>query len=309
MIILSERTEKIYRKLHLLSILIGFLSVLLPILFWKRIPERIPMHYNAAGMIDRWGDKSTLILLFFVIVLMIGMMSIVVFVIKTNMHSTYAASQEKNMLYLSYQALILMNLMLQGMFAYIVFCCATGRTLGIFFLPVFLVGIFLPLSYAIVKSRKIRLKTESEKAQLKQLEQEEKGKVYRSAVDWWLALLLIGTELMMIWFSIEPVISKGKISYGMIITSIVVSVLLWPLCKIRYVLYRTHMMITMGFYGTVRIRYADIVSLKKTNNPLSSAAMSLKRIQIDYIEKGVRQMILISPKNREEFIGEINCRL
>ena len=38
-------------------------------------------------------------------------------------------------------------------------------------------------------------------------------------------------------------------------------------------------------------------------NPLSSAAMSLKRIQIDYTPGG---MILISPKNRDEFIQFIN---
>ena len=49
-----------------------------------------------------------------------------------------------------------------------------------------------------------------------------------------------------------------------------------------------------------------IVDVKKTNNPLSSAALSLRRIQIDYLENGVHRMVLISPVKRNEFIEKIN---
>ena len=61
----------------------------------------------------------------------------------------------------------------------------------------------------------------------------------------------------------------------------------------------------MSLYGKARVRYADIVEVKKTNNPMSSAAMSLRRIQIDYVEDGVHRMVLISPVNRKTFIEEI----
>ena len=33
------------------------------LLFWRRIPGRIPMHYNFAGEIDRWGGKWELLAL------------------------------------------------------------------------------------------------------------------------------------------------------------------------------------------------------------------------------------------------------
>ena len=34
------------------------------LLFWRRIPGRIPMHYNFAGEIDRWGGKWELLALY-----------------------------------------------------------------------------------------------------------------------------------------------------------------------------------------------------------------------------------------------------
>ena len=58
----------------------------------------------------------------------------------------------------------------------------------------------------------------------------------------------------------------------------------------------------MSFYGKVRIAYKDIVGVKSTMNPISSAALSLKRLQIDYAENGIQRMILISPVRRKEFV-------
>ena len=44
-----------------LAVLAGmFLGLLI---FWGRIPDQIPGHYNAAGEIDRWGSKLELLIL------------------------------------------------------------------------------------------------------------------------------------------------------------------------------------------------------------------------------------------------------
>ena len=45
--------------------------------------------------------------------------------------------------------------------------------------------------------------------------------------------------------------------------------------------------------------------MKATHNPLSSAALSLDRIQIDYTENGYHQMVLISPVQKKEFMKKI----
>lgn len=51
---------------------IPFIAVaLLPFAYlayiWNELPNQVPMHWNASGEIDRWGDKSELILMLFLL--------------------------------------------------------------------------------------------------------------------------------------------------------------------------------------------------------------------------------------------------
>ena len=298
---------KLFQKLHWFSLMIGAGSILLPIFFWKQIPEEIPMHYNAAGVVDRWDSKSTLILLFFVIVFLMGMMSITVYVIKSNMLSKYAKSDEVTVMQIAYPMVILMNIVLQSVFAYITFCSVTCRPLGKWFLPIAVVLTFLPLGILVVASLRSQTENKTVIRQYQMRENEEKGAVvYRSAVDWWLGIMLGGSVLYPIYLMISEIINKHRVHWSIVVTALILPVLIVPLFFIRYVFYSDHLLVSMGIYGRVRIKYADIVDVKKTNNPLSSAALSLRRIQIDYMENGVHRMVLISPVKRNEFIEKIN---
>lgn len=296
-----------YKKLHRVSLLIGTLTILLPIVFWSKIPDQIPMHYNAAGVVDNWSDKTSLILLFFAIALLMGVMSISIYVVKSTMESKYSKEAEKSEMEVVYPMVILMNLVVQVMFAYITFCSVTCKPLGTFFLPIFLIATFAPLVYMIYKCIKMQGTSGSQKDIYKRIEKAEarEGKTYRTAIDWWLGLLLGGCEVYMIFLAVEPIIRSGKINWAMLLIAVGTSILIVPLFGIKYVLYSEHMLISMSLYGKARVRYADIVEVKKTNNPLSSAAMSLRRIQIDYVENGVHRMILISPVKRKTFIEEL----
>ena len=296
---------QIFAKLHRISLVIGTLTILLPLIFWSKIPDTLPMHYNAAGEVDNWSDKSTLILLFFVIALLMGVMSIAVYLVKTNMESKYSKDAEKSDMRVAYPIVVVMNLVVQLMFAYIMFCCVTRRPLGALFLPVFLVGTFAPLTYLIYKCGRIQTASDNQKAMYKTIEKTEQGVVYRTAIDWWLGLLLGGCELLMIWIAVEPILKTGKINWAMFLIAVGISIIIVPLFGIKYVMYSEHLLVSMSLYGKARIRYADIVEVKKTTNPLSSAAMSLRRIQIDYVEDGVHRMILISPVKRKTFIEEL----
>ena len=298
----KKRYLSLYQNLHWLSLFIGVGTIVIPILFWKRIPDQIPTHYNGAGLIDHYSEKSTLVLLFFVIVMLMGMMSIVVYFIKMNMESAASSEYQRSEMEIVYPMIILMNLALQLIFAYIMFCCVSGKSLGLFFLPIALIGTFAPLVYMIYKCAKLSGTSSTDKVNFQMLEKQEKGTMYRSAVDWWLGLILIGALLMVAWFAIEPIIKEGKVDWFSFVTMIVVAIIIVPLFQIKYVLYEEHMLISMGFYGKVRVRYRDITKMQKTCNPLSSAALSLKRVQIDYVENGMHRMILISPKNRDGFM-------
>ena len=45
-----------------------------------------------------------------------------------------------------------------------------------------------------------------------------------------------------------------------------------------------------------------------THNPLASAALSLDRLQIDYVINGRHDMVLISPVRKKEFIAKVQER-
>ncbi len=46
-----------------LSLILMIGTIVYLIVIWKSIPDTIPAHYNAAGEVNRWGDKSELIFL------------------------------------------------------------------------------------------------------------------------------------------------------------------------------------------------------------------------------------------------------
>lgn len=297
----------VYRQLHRISLLVGALTILLPIIFWNKIPDEIPMHYNAAGVVDNWSNKSSLILLFFAVLMLMGVMSIAVYVAKVNMESKHSKEAEKSTMRIAYPIVVMMNLVVQLMFAYITFCSVTCRPLGRMFLPIFLIATFVLLGLLVYKCARIQSGSNSQKHVYKRIEEAEagEGKVYRTAIDWWLGLLLVACEVLFLYLVIEPIIKTGAVEWSMVLLATGMSIMILPLFGIKYVLYSEHLLISMSLYGKLRVRYTDIVEVKKTNNPLSSAAMSLRRIQIDYVENDVHRMVLISPVKRKTFIEEI----
>lgn len=52
---------KIFRIVNLLIWIITFLFLFIQ---WNNIPNQIPLHYNLYGLIDNYGEKSILILVF-----------------------------------------------------------------------------------------------------------------------------------------------------------------------------------------------------------------------------------------------------
>src|SRR4051794_8639705 len=69
-------------------------------------------------------------------------------------------------------------------------------------------------------------------------------------------------------------------------------------------------------HGMLRIRsafihwnvpVADIVSIVPTRNPLSSPALSLDRLQINYRKNGGDAMVLVSPEDKRGFIAALRA--
>lgn len=292
----ENRVMRICKWTERITVGIGILSILLPIFLWKHIPEKIPMHYNAAGKVDNWSDKGSLILLFFCIAFTMGLMAIAVYFVKVNMKSQYTREQERTGCYQVYPMLVSMNLVVQLMFSYMIFASVTCRNLGTWFMPVTLIAVALPIVLVFGNMAKKREKQPKE--------MRNPDVVYRTKIDWWLGILLVGGIAEMLWMIIERILNQGKISWYLVVTFLIVSIMVIPLFFVQYAFYPEYLLVDCKLYGKERIPYECIQSMKMTRNPLSSAVMSLKRIQIDYWKNG-HQMVLISPKNRELFIKEI----
>lgn len=292
------KKKTVYRMLDILSITLMIATFVLLIVFWKKIPDTIPSHYDGAGIPDAYNDKSSLILLVFAEVFTLGSMLFAKLMVKMTSSSNNAIMETINPM------LSVLNLGLVVMFTYMFYCSATSKALGIYFLPVTLIWTFLPIVYYLYKYYKMTGRNSiKEQKEMQSLDESNPIRSYRSKVDWWLGGLLVFCLILPVWIAAVEFMDEGKIDLWMFVFELFMIVLLAPLFFMKYTLYDKHLKVQCGFYGTHRIKYDSITSIKKTMNPLSSAAMSLKRIQIDYSPGG---MILISPKNRDEFIKLIN---
>jgi hypothetical protein len=117
-------------------------------------------------------------------------------------------------------------------------------------------------------------------------------KTYRSKIDWWLILLILGI------FGYPIVEGIQTNQYGLSITMIsILIVIFWMFSKIKYVIEGTMLKVWW-----VKIDIHSIKRIYKTNNPLSSPALSLDRIAIVYNKY---DEVLISPKLKKEFVEKL----
>ena len=124
--------------------------------------------------------------------------------------------------------------------------------------------------------------------------------IYPTAVSWWLWIpiytLIIGQGIFLM----------NETSPWFLVFHIVLAVVIFFWVRsIRYTLSEESLEIYMGLGMKRKIPLASIRKVALSNNPISSPAASLQRIAIHYDRWGY---ILISPKNREAFIEELERR-
>src|SRR5690606_38964304 len=129
--------------------------------------------------------------------------------------------------------------------------------------------------------------------------------VYRSKLDWWLGALLGFAILMSFGYAIGMLVGGGgQMWWAALITLLVGGIFpLWILLSTRYTLDDEVLTVQSGPFRW-RVPIAELTDIRPTSNPLSSPALSLDRLRIDY----GRKSIMISPKNKEHFLAEIEKR-
>lgn len=117
-------------------------------------------------------------------------------------------------------------------------------------------------------------------------------KVYKSKVDWWLMVVVYGVFIYPIYDGIRS--KEYLLSAFFLVIFSLISLLFY---SIQYKIDGENLII-----WRTKIDIKTIRKVYKTNNPLSSPALSLDRIAVVYNKY---DEILISPKERKQFIQEL----
>lgn len=129
--------------------------------------------------------------------------------------------------------------------------------------------------------------------------------IYRSKVDVWLLVVLAFAALAAL-YSAGQTMAAGTtaaIMVALLVAVVGAGLPIWLLLSTRYTLLTSHLLVQSGPFKWL-LPLADIKSITPSHNPLSSPALSLDRLRIDY---GNGRVLLISPRDKEQFLHDIEA--
>ncbi|MFO0013763.1 MAG: PH domain-containing protein [Planctomycetota bacterium] len=132
---------------------------------------------------------------------------------------------------------------------------------------------------------------------------------YPSKVDSWVFLLLLLLPIVEFAVMAVSLITRAWSAAAIGLLALLFVGCLYAGCVLpmRYGLDDEFLVVRFGICRT-RVRIADIREVYRTNNPLSSPALSLDRL---WIQHGPRwyQAVMISPRDQEGFIADLAARV
>jgi hypothetical protein len=132
----------------------------------------------------------------------------------------------------------------------------------------------------------------------------DEGISFNSKIDMWLLVVLLLAVAVCLLPALQFIGAGGALRLVAIPLFLVAAFVLWLLVSTRYLLLQKEIRIRSGPFKWV-VPINEITAVTPTRNPLSSPALSLDRIRIDY---GKGRSIMISPEPRQEFLRQLQAR-
>lgn len=146
---------KFQRIIELITIIILFLIWIYLIQSWDKLPNKIPGHYNGAGIVDRWGNKNEILAIPIISVVFYLLLTIVSFFPSIWNVPVKVSEENRKYVYLNLKTmLILMKMEVIIIFSYILYSDIKTQSLGTWFLPLMLIMVFGTIIYYIIKISK-----------------------------------------------------------------------------------------------------------------------------------------------------------
>lgn len=126
------------------------------IINWNHIGDNVASHYNSVGQIDSWGSKSSLIILPIITIIVNISMSGVLFCPQAlNVPVKITEENYVKVYDLTRDLMNFTKIAINISFLYMTIMSANGKPLGAWFLPIFLIIIFMPIVIYYIKIRKV----------------------------------------------------------------------------------------------------------------------------------------------------------
>ena len=128
--------------------------------------------------------------------------------------------------------------------------------------------------------------------------------VFRSKIDAWLLLVLALASAPPFAFAVsalragQPWLPHAALGTGLVV------VFTWLLWSTKYKVEANELVIYCGLFRW-RIDARQVTRITPSRSPLSSPALSLDRLRIEY--EGARKSILVSPADREAFLAAMQA--
>lgn len=142
--------------MEILSILLLIGMIIFLCSYWNQIPDTIPGHYNAMGQVDRWGNKSEVLILPILNIFMYLLLTVISFFPQIwNMPVKITDTNRVPVYQCSKTLLIIMKTQVVGIFFYLTYNTATSVSLSVYFLPIMILLVFGTMLYFIIRMIRI----------------------------------------------------------------------------------------------------------------------------------------------------------
>lgn len=143
--------------LNVLCLIILVSTILFLTVTWSKIPDKVPMHYDSVGNIDRWGSKLEILILPVITWIMYGFMTIIEKFPQAWNTGVKVTEENKERVYCTLIHLIsTIKFIIVCVFAYLTIQIAFPFELSAWFTPIFLLAIFGDLLYWIWKLYRVK---------------------------------------------------------------------------------------------------------------------------------------------------------
>mgnify|MGYP001590816894 FL=1 len=129
---------------------------------------------------------------------------------------------------------------------------------------------------------------------------------FHSKIDWWILGFVIAMTGLLVQLLFTMYAKGTMVEYPehTMVYIFTIAVLWWPVFSTTYAIGNNTLTIRSMFLKWV-IPLENIKTVSKTNNSISSPALSLDRLKIEYLKDGKMKQILVSPRDQQGFCKEL----